>query len=333
MTKNISTYPSLCERIMQQNKISIDDNSYVLNFFYENKDDEAISKNQLEAESKNSLFFSLYDTQGVWSPDTHNLIVSGVFAITNALGLYGESGIAPREASIGLAIRWCSSTSKKRGVKFIGEIQKDTARQEIPFSIAFNKAELRGSVTFYYEFFIHCCATASNSELHLANTQGTIVGENQICILDIDAKEQNFPIEIIEEIDAPLWKLTISDGDPRYTLWGEDAVKIQLNRAHKDYKYINQDAKTKYSPVLLREILSSAVSLYINTLQIIAKEKESECKNLQEFLNVDNADWTPGSVAEVVKSFQNEPMNFDFTSPVETSLSVHKYFDLKLSNL
>ena len=38
-------------------------------------------------------------------------------------------------------------------------------------------------------------------------------------------------------------------------------------------------------------------------------------------------------VAEIVKGFQIEPMNFNLTSPIETSISVHKYFDLKLDNL
>ena len=124
----------------------------------------------------------------------------------------------------------------------------------------------------------------------------------------------------------------VSENDPRFTPWGLDAVKIQLNKAHKDYKYINQDVKTKFSPVLLREILASAVSLYINKLQEIAKKYEQECQGLQDFLN-DDTDWAPGCVAEVVKGFQSEPMNIDFTSPIETSISVHKYFDLKLGNL
>ena len=334
MAINISTYPSLNDRIIQQNKISIDENSYELDFSYDGFEDDETGDHQLEKNGTNSLFYSLYDSQGIWTPDTHNLKIAGTFTITNPLGLYGENGIAPKESSIGLAIRWCSSTSKKRGVKIIGDISKSTEKQEIPFCIVFDKAELRGSVIFYYEFFINRSAIRSQVEQHLAFIKGTIIGENQICILDIDAKEQNFPIELFEDRDAPLWKLFVSENDPRFTPWGAEAVKIQLNKAHKDYKYINQDVKSKFSPVLLREILASAVSLYINTLQEIAKKWESECKSLQDFLNDDdNADWTSGCVAEVVKGFQNEPMNFNFTSPIETSISVHKYFDLKLDNL
>ncbi len=330
----ISTYPSLNEKITQQNKISIDDNSYKLHFSYDDFENEEAKQYQLDDNSTNALFYSLYDSRGVWTPDTHNLKVSGAFIITNPIGLYGERGIAPMSSTIGLAMRWCSSTSKKRGVNVIGEISKSAEKQEIPFSIIFEKAQLRGAVTFCYEFFIKSCAAVSNEEQHLANIKGTIIGESQICILDIDAKEQNFPIELFEDKDAPLWKLSISDNDPRYVPWGPEAVKIQLNKAHKDYKYINQDLKNKFSPVLLREILASAVSLYINTLQGIAKEKNPECKNLQDFLNNDDiADWTPGCVAEVVKGFQSEPMNINLTSPIDTSISVHKYFDLKLGNL
>lgn len=335
MAINISTYPSLSDRIMQQNKISIDENSYKLKFSYDVLEDEEAKNYQLDDNSTNGLFYSLCDSRGVWTPDTHNLKVSGTFSITNPIGLYGECGIAPKDSIIGLAIRWCSSTSKKRGVNIIGDINKSAEKQEIPFCVIFDKAELRGAVTFYYELFISSRATASNEEQHLANITGTIIGEDQICILDIDAKEQNFPIELFEDKDAPLWKLSVSDHDPRDDQWGPDAVKIQLNKAHKDYKYINQDVKNKsFSSVLLREILASAVSLYINTLQGIAKEKNPACKNLQDFLNDDDiAAWEPGCVAEVVKGFQSEPMNFNLTSPTETSISVHKYFDLKLDNL
>lgn len=332
MAINISTYPSLSDRIMQQNKISIDENSYKLKFSYDVLEDEEAKNYRLDDNSTNGLFYSLCDSRGVWTPDTHNLKVSGTFSITNPIGLYGECGIAPMNSIIGLAVRWCSSTSKNRGVKIIGDINKCVENQEIPFCIDFDKAKLRGSVTFYYEFFINSNVLGSQIEQNLANTKGTIIGENQILILDIDAKEQNFPIELFEDKDAPLWKLSVSDNDPRDILWGPEAVKIQLNKAHKDYKYINQDVKNKFSPVLLKEILASAVSLYINTLQGIANEKEN--KNLQDFLNVDDtADWVPGCVAEIVKGFQIEPMNFNLTSPIETSISVHKYFDLKLDNL
>lgn len=332
MPINITTYPSLSDRIKQKNKVSIDEDSHKLAFSYDAVVDNETNNYPLETTSTNSLFYQLYDTQGVWSPDTHNLKVSGVFIITNPMGLYGENGIAPKESSIGLAIRWCSGTSKKRGVKFIGEINKSTDRQEIQFCVVFDKAELRGSVTFYFELFINSNELGSQVEQHLANKKGTIIGEDQICILDIDAKEQSFPIELFDDPDAPLWKLYVSGGDPRQEAWGSDAVKIQLNKAHKDYKYINQDLKTKFSPVLLREILASAVSLYINKLQELAIKWEPGCHNLQDFLD-DDTEWESGCVAEVVKGFQSEPMYFDFTSSIETSISVHKYFDLKLGNL
>ncbi len=335
MATYISTYPSLNDRIMQQNKVSIDEDSYKLDFSYDIFEDDETKNYVLEETNTNTLFYSLYDSQGIWTPDTHNLKVSGQFMITNPMGLYGENGIAPKESTIGLAIRWCSSTSKKRGVKIIGDINKSTERQEIPFCIGFEKAELRGSVTFYYELFINSNAVGSQAEQHLANTKGTIIGEKQIYIVDIDAKEQNFPIELFEDPDAPLWKLYVEDEDPRYISWGPEAVKILLNQAHKDYKYINQKFKTKYSPVLLREILASAVSLYINTLQDWQYKNEPDYNNLQDLLNdeVDIDNWAHASVAEVVKGFQKEPMNIDLTSSIETFISVHKYFDLKLGNL
>ena len=141
MSINITTYPSLNDRIMQRNKVSIDEKSYELFFSYDVFEDDETKSFPLEKDSKNSLFYQLCDSQGVWTPNTHNLKVSGIFIITNPVGLYGENGIAPKESSIGLAIRWCSGTSKKRGVKFIGDINKSTDKQEIPFCVAFNKAE------------------------------------------------------------------------------------------------------------------------------------------------------------------------------------------------
>ena len=108
MPINITTYPSLNDRIMQQNKVSIDEDSYELAFSYDVIEDGEMKNYPLEKDSKNSLFYQLCDSQGVWTPNTHNLKVSGKFIITNPMGLYGENGIAPQKSSIGLAIRWCS---------------------------------------------------------------------------------------------------------------------------------------------------------------------------------------------------------------------------------
>lgn len=333
MAINISTFPSLSDKLLQRNKILIAESSYILDFSYDDYVDDGQQSYPLENTNRNSLFYSLCDPRGIWTPDTHNLHVLGKFNITNPLGLYGEMGIAPNSSILGLAIRWCSSTSKKRGVVFIGNLNKNTDTQEIPFNITFNKAELRGSIIFYYELFINLTCVASQTESYLASKKGTIVGEQQICILEIDAKEQSFPIELFEDSQAPLWKLFISGDDLQDVIFGEEAVKIQLNKAHRDFKFINQDGKNKnFSPALLREVLASAVSLYIDALR--NKVQEDHNASLADFLNSDDtSDWTPGCVAEVVKGFQKEPMCFNFSSPVETSISIHKYFDLKLDNL
>lgn len=333
MAINISTFPSLSDRLLQHNKIVISESSYNLGFSYDVCVDDEQQCYPLKITNKNSLFYSLYDQRGIWTPDTHNLHVLGKFDITNPLGLYGEMGIAPNNSIIGLAIRWCSSTSKKRGVVYIGDLAKTTDIQEIPFDITFKKAELRGSITFYYEFFINLTSVATQAESYLANKKGTIVGEQQICILEIDAKEQSFPIELFKDSQAPLWKLFISSDDLQDVAFGEEAVKILLNTAHQDFKYINQDSKNKnFSPALLKEVLASAISLYIDALR--NKVQEDHHESLASFLNSDDtSDWTPGCVAEVVKSFQQEPMCFDYSSPIETSISIRKYFDLKLDNL
>lgn len=65
MTIDISTYPSLSDRIMQKNKVSIDKNSYELDLSYDVFEDEEVKNNLLVQTSKNSLFYSLYDSQGI----------------------------------------------------------------------------------------------------------------------------------------------------------------------------------------------------------------------------------------------------------------------------
>ena len=65
MATYISTYPSLNDRIMQQNKVSIDGDSYKLNFSYDVSEDDGTKKNMLEETNTNTLFYSLCDSQGI----------------------------------------------------------------------------------------------------------------------------------------------------------------------------------------------------------------------------------------------------------------------------
>ena len=104
-----------------------------------------------------------------------------------------------------------------------------------------------------------------------------------------------------------------------------------------DFEFIdNVNNRKKYNGSFLREVLSSAISLYIETLRVSAINEMKDTNDREEMSFdsiLDECSYEEGSVADVIKNFRFEPMNFDYSSPINTAMSIRKYFDLKLKKL
>ena len=330
MANTISPFPTI-NSLIEKNVVSIKSN---LEFYYYDSDTE--ENVMLKQRDKNALLYSLLDERGVWNHDLYELKVKVRIDIEKATKLYGAEGVVPNNAKIGVAFVWCSSTSKNRGSYKLGEIKKQDDLQSFEEEIVFEKAKLRGVVTLYLDFYIIDDCTPLEEESHLASKSGVIVGEVQMCVLEIDAQEKSFPIEYEDDESKPLWRLEVLQ-DGLYPPFGKNTVKIILNRKHADFEFIdNVNNRKKYNGSFLREVLSSAISLYIETLRVSAINDMKDTNNGEEMSFdsiLDECSYEEGSVADVIKNFRFEPMNFDYSSPINTAMSIRKYFDLKLKKL
>ena len=262
-------------------------------------------------------------TDGVWSADKNNLLVKRTIALKNFRHLFGPDGVACKNARLGLSLVWTSSDSRQRGaVPVIDfcvneeqlEEKHDHTFTEGEIDIEFSAAKIRGDVAFSIVLYIAKAGAPSRDETHLANEEGFVLGTFDTFILRIDGTGSLFPVFEVYEKDQPLWYVRCDWTDPTFDHFS-DSVSININTAHKNYKYIDRTQKTFCSQLLV-EVMSSALCCVI--------EKIRSEKYLDQILGDDEME--PGSVGEVVRYFSNT-LNWDFSSPDRLSLSTRKFFD------
>ena len=319
MATPIFLYPSLTddmkEGVFQAKKYSF---SYMDDDGFEND----LEYEELEVNSS----INCLKTNGIWSAEKYNLCIRREIALKHYRKLFGSDGIACQNAKLGLSVVWTSPDSRQRGAEPImvfgvdqeqlKEKQDHTfAAGEIDFE--FPRAKIRGDINFSVILYIAESGTPTEEEYHLANEAGLVLGEFDSFMLRIDGTGSLFPIFEIGDKEKPLWEVRCDWTDPMSDGFSE-AVSININTAHKSYKYIDRKNKA-FCAQLLVEVMSSALCCIIEKLR-------SE-KYLDQILGDDELE--AGSVGEAVRYFENT-LEWDFSTPDKLSLSARKFFDGRL---
>ena len=266
-------------------------------------------------------------TDGVWSIDENNLCIKRSVALKKFRKLFGPDGIACRNASIGVSVIWTSPDSRQRGAQSIMTInvskedlseEKDHTFAEGELEIFFSNAKLRGDVNFSTVLYIAQSGTPEEDETHLANEEGFIIGELDSFDLKLEGSGSLFPVFEVFEAEQPLWYVRCDWTDPVSDSFA-DTVSININTAHKNYKYIDRTQKTFCSQLLV-EVMSSALCCII--------EKIRSENYLEQILG--DEDMEHGSVGEAVRYFSNT-LGWDFSTPDKLSLSTRKFFDRRIA--
>ena len=266
-------------------------------------------------------------TDGVWSVDENNLCIKRSVALKKFRKLFGPDGIACRNASIGVSVIWTSPDSRQRGAQSIMTIsvskedlseEKDHTFAEGELEIFFSDAKLRGDVNFTTVLYIAQSGTPEEDETHLANEEGFIIGELDSFDLKLEGSGSLFPVFEVFEAEQPLWYVRCDWTDPVSDSFA-DTVSININTAHKNYKYIDRTQKTFCSQLLV-EVMSSALCCII--------EKIRSENYLEQILG--DEDMEHGSVGEAVRYFSNT-LGWDFSTPDKLSLSTRKFFDRRIT--
>lgn len=313
MAANISLFPTITEGLL--NKIRFQTSPYEL---YYVREDQEYSLRAEETDNSNTIY-KVVDDDGIWSPDDYQLCIRRKYSIRTYQCLFGQNGIACNNAKLGLAVLWTSPDSKQRGVIPVGEICNSSREMEFELNYEFSEAQLRGDVEFSTIIYIKEVGTPLWGEEHLANQYGCIVGElENKYIIRLDGEGSVFPVYEVNEPGQPLWYVKCDWDDPTYDLFS-DSVSININTAHKNYKFLDKKKRT-FDEQLLKEIMASALGL------IITKLKEQE--NYWEATTM-GTDLQRGSVSEAVNYFINT-LEWDVSEPEVMSLSIRKFFDQRI---
>lgn len=322
MASPIFLYPSLTDELKNEGIFHC--KKYEVTYY----DNEGCKKELEYVTAEIDSAVNLLKTDGVWNPDKYNLCIEREISARKFGKLFGPEGIACRSASLGIALRWTSVDSRQRGAEPILTLRADKKQQsdgkdhtfsEGEIKLKFPAGKLRGDVHFSMILYIAESGKPEYDETHLANEEGLVLGEIDSFILRLEGTGSLFPVFEVHEKDQPLWYVRCDWTDPVSDSFAE-TVSINLNSAHKNYRYIDRTQKT-FNPQLLVEVMSSALCCII--------EKIRSEKYLDQILADDEPE--SGSIGAVIRYF-SDTLEWDMSTPDKLSVSARKFFEGRITD-
>lgn len=312
MKKSILLYPSMTDELYDY----IKPRNEGFDFFYIGDDFEEY---ELTYETDDlSDILCIDDKNGIWNPDDYNLGVCVCYSLKNVWRLFGKDGIVCSNARLGIAVQWMSFLSKQRGAIRLGEFCIDDDMVHFEKRKVFEKAQLRNDIVFQTIIYISKSGTPDYDEQFLANESGYTLGVLDRVTIRIDGSGSVFPVFEISDTTLPLWSVKCDWLDPTSDLFGE-TVSINLNKAHKNFSYIDR-SKRSFNGQLLSEIMASAIT------QIIEKVRNEE-GYWEQIMQGDEL--TEGSVGQMIYYFK-DTLEWNMNSAEEVSLSARRFFDQRM---
>ena len=313
MQNEILLFPSLNEELI--GKIRFQKQRFRFYYTDINDDEYELIDEPIEVQS---TIYSIKDENGVWTQDDNNLCFRRKYCLRTFQCLFGEYGIACKSAKLGLAIQWTSADSRQRGVIRISEFGINDQILEVEAEKEFGKAQLRGVVNFSTILYIAQAGIPDDTERHLANTNGYVLGELDNYTIKLDGSSSSFPVFEVSEPGQPLWYVKCDWIDPTVDTFS-DSVSINLNTAHKNYAYIDRTSK-RFDSQLLTEIMASAITIIIEKARL-------ETGYWEQIMQ--GNDLELGSVGQAIYYFM-DTLEWDLTSPESVSLCARKFFDQRM---
>ena len=226
--------------------------------------------------------------------------------------LFGENGIAPRDAKIGLCIEWYSAQAKIRKI-IPSEKLISYSDEEYLFIFEFSlpKQTFTGSVSLNALLYLAKASTnISTNEKILNNNPGVIIGEIIKKVIFMTGDGSQFPIKVIPLPNSNLlWKLELNLDEPSSRQFS-DGVTLILNSAHKDYKLIDPNSKY-FCEKLADEIVTNAIALFLVEL---SKSTEFDL----------NGNYEEGTLLAYAQYCKNR-LNINFDGTINIFNSIHEF--------
>lgn len=309
----ISSFPILDAEFFQRIRLQ----PSPFRFFYK---DEMGEEQELVAEDNGSSLHPLVDDKGKWSADLNGFSVTRSYSIRSASFLFGNGGVACKSATLSLAVLCKSPDSRQRFAKEIGEISNSPEYQSFVMNLDFPNPCFKGRLDFQTAIVIKKGGIPSEDESHLANMPGTVLGIFDTYSVLFDGVGSMFPINVISDKNGLLWSVDCSFDDPLSDKF-IDTVSINLNSAHRDYMFIDQNDRNNFNPSFLREVLAGALATIVDCV----RETES-------WDDIKNGRYEEESVAQAVSYFLTT-LNLSLDDAKQCSVSFRELLEQKLGAL
>ena len=217
--------------------------------------------------------------------------------------LYGENGIACKDAEIGVCIIWTNRTLTQMGTILPEASYYSGAVLHFVFEHDFGVGEISGDLELETILYIKKSATKIlPTETSLMNETGVNIGVIDSIKIDFGSIYMDFPIQEVNSKQLPMWWLELKTwSDPRQDLFTEDNLCLYLNTAYDSCPKFGD--KIKNEDVLI-DIITTAYAMLFKKIE--------EMGVLAQTLN--DVDLQPGSISKIVFYFWSSCEH-----PVDTS--------------
>lgn len=280
--ENLFFYPTLTDQLKESAGCCM--SKYLFSYLYDSE------YRELTATGKNIV--KLQDSWESWKAEIDGLHLKREIFFEYPEVLYGEHGIACRDAEIGVCIIWINRKLTQMGTILPESVYNSGAVKHIVFEYDFGAGEIQGDLELQTVLYIKKSAKAVlESETHLMNEAGVKIGILDICKLDFGNIYMDFPIQEVNSDKEPLWWIDIGNWtDPRQELFNEDNLCLFLNVAYECCPKVGETIKNA-------EVLIDIIA----TVYTMLFKKIEEMGFLSQTLN--DVDLEPGSICKIMFYF------------------------------
>ena len=251
---------------------------------------------------KGKKTFSLEDESESWKLENDGLHLQRTVTIEYPALLYGENGIVPSGASMGICIIWNNYSVKQIGYIFPNSTTNDEDSIIYGFDHWFLPGEMVGAVSFETILYLKTAAIdLKEGEESLINKPGVNIGTIDYIDINTSSLNMDFPVRDVNDKTKPLWWLELDWDDPRKDLFDENTVCLFLNSY---YDYCPRIGDRIKNEELLVEIMTT---VYLMIFKQIEFSGDEIIRNTIEGVGLE-----PGSISMMMNYFCNsgDPINF-----------------------
>lgn len=303
---NLLFYPTLTDELIES--CGLKTGKYVFSYSYQD--------GNYGLKQKGTSTIKISDPLEIWKIETEGITLNKVVTIAYPDLLHGTTGIACKEASIGVCIMWTNKTLTQTGcILPESDISSETGRT-CTFNYSFEPGVIKGDLELSIVLYIKKSAQqVLPGEEILMNEEGVTIGEAETVVLDFNSIYMEFPIEEYNSPNEPLWWVYFSQWeDPKVDLFDRENLCLYLNPHYSACPMVGEEIKNFD---LLIDIMATTYLLIFNKIQ----EYTDALKATQQNLGLEN-----NSICSIMHQFIEscpEPLHWESEEALLKSLQVN----------